>query len=282
MLTARGALAVAGACMAIVVSGSSAAADDGPINVSPDGAGWVDTRVVDLGAPATARALRKTPARSCTQTKSVFGDYATDLQLASGAPPGAGPGGWVYRRCTDGSLDTAWVPSRPIVPAAEAIEQLARQATNRLPLPLPEPTFEPRRTSSAGPATLVAIPTWFYLDGWAPVTQRTRAGGVWAEVTATPVSATWWPGDGSPAVRCAGPGRAWTASRGPAPCRYTYRRSSAGQPGNAYPARVTVAWQVSWRGSGGQAGSLPLMERHSTFPVAVAERQTVVTVGGGE
>jgi hypothetical protein len=43
---------------------------------------------------------------------------------------------------------------------------------------------------------------------------------------------------------------------------------------------VTVTWQVSWRGVGGRTGTLPLMERQMTFPIAVAERQTVVTVGG--
>ncbi len=158
---------------------------------------------------------------------------------------------------------------------------LAQRAVNRLPLPLPEPLFEPRRSSSAGPATLVAISTSFYLSAWAPASQRTQAGSVWAVVSAEPVSATWWPGDGGAPVQCAGAGRAWTDPNATGPrCTYTYTRSSAAEPGNIYTARVTVTWRVSWRGSGGQAGTLPLMQRQSEFPVAVAERQTVV-VGGG-
>jgi hypothetical protein len=279
VLSARGGLAAGGALMTLMGSAFPAAADVGPITISPDGAGWIDTRVVDRGTPVRAKATTK-PARTCSQTPSVFGDYATEEQLTSGMPA-TGPGGWAYRRCSDGSVETAWVPLRPVVPVAEAVERLAREATNRLPLPLPEPGFEPRWTSRAGPTTLVAIPTWFFLEGWKPVTQRTSAGGVWAEVTAAPVSATWWPGDGSPAVRCSGPGRAWSDAAGPGPCRYTYRRSSAAERDNAYEARVSVRWRVSWRGSGGRSGSLPLMERQSTFPVAVAERQTVVTMGGG-
>ena len=254
-----------------------------PVVVSPNGRGWVDTTVEDIGVPARvapAVKLRRPPARTCTQSKSLTaGGYATAAQFASGDYPGAGPGGWVVRQCSDGAVDVAWVPSRPTLPAMTA-EDLARRATNRLRLPLPAPRFEPRRTSSAGPATLVAIPTWFYLDSWAPVSQRTRAGGVWAEVTATPQDVSWWPGDGSPPLRCTGPGRAWstTTATAPLPCRFTYRRSSAAQPGNTYTARVLVSWRVTWRAAGGMGGTFPLMERQNTFLVAVAERQTVVTV----
>jgi hypothetical protein len=106
---------------------------------------------------------------------------------------------------------------------------------------------------------------------------------VWAVVTAEPVAATWWPGDGSAPVRCASAGRAWTATTADGtPCTYTYRRSSAAQPNNVYTARVVVSWRVTWRGSGGLSGTLPLMERQTEFPVAVAERQTVIVVGGGD
>jgi hypothetical protein len=209
----RCAPAVAGAAVAVLLTAAPAMADDpDPVVVDRSAFGWVLTKVTDPGSVEVKRerpSRRAAPARVCRQTKSESaGGYATEAQLASGDYPNAGPGGWVVRRCSDGALDMAWVPARPITTTPA---QLAQRATNRLRLPLPVPQFEPRRQSSAGPATLVAIPTWFYLDGWAPVTQRTRAGGVWAEVTAAPVSATWWPGDGSAPVRCVGPGRAWTS-----------------------------------------------------------------------
>jgi hypothetical protein len=125
---------------------------------------------------------------------------------------------------------------------------------------------------------LVAIPTSFSLESWRPITQRTAAGGMWAVVTAEPVAATWWPGDGGAPMRCteANQGASTTS------CTHTYRRSSAAQPTNVYTARVVVTWQVTWRGPGGLAGTLPLMERQTTFPVAVAERQTVIVAGGGD
>lgn len=268
----------------VMMTAPLAVADDDPISVSPDAAGWVDAVVVDAGTAAVAPKKTGTgpaPKRTCTQAKSEnAGGYATQQQFDSGAPPGDGPGGWVTRTCSDGTIGIAWVAVAPLVASPE---QLAQRARNRLRLPLPQPRFDPSRPSSAGPSTLVNLPTWFFLDKWKPVRQRTQAGGVWAEVTATPVEATWFPGDGNAPVRCLGAGRAWTSDTETAgACRYTYVRSSAAQPGLVYPARVVVVWQVTWRGSGGRGGSLPLMERQVEFPIAVAERQTVVVVGGGE
>ena len=245
--------------------------------------GWISTEVVDGGSAEHATKPRHTGNESavrCSQTKSdTAGGYATQAQFDSGAPPTDGLGGWVTRTCSNGTMSMAWVPAESL---AEPVEDLARSATNRLPLPLPAPKFNPSRPSSAGPSTLVAIPTWFWMDSWRPVSQRTQAGGVWAEVVAAPVEATWDPGDGSPVVRCAGPGTAWAPSAKDSPCEHTYVRSSAGQPRNAYTARVIVTWRVTWTGSGGRSGTLPLMERQTTFPIAVAERQTVVTMGGTE
>jgi hypothetical protein len=242
--------------------------------------GWISTTVVDGGSSSPNRPAKSRAAKPrvvhCTQHKSdSAGGYASPDQF-TGDYPDAGAGGWVIRKCSDGSMSTAWVPA-PVT--AATVERLAQRATNRLPLPLPSPRFNPSRPSSAGPATLVAIPTWFWVEGWQPVTQRTRAGGVWAEVVASPVAATWYPGDGSPPVRCVA-NEAWRPGAAPSSCEHVYTRSSAGQPGNAYRARVVVTWQVRWTGSGGRSGSLPLMQRQLSFPIAVAERQTVVTVGG--
>ncbi|MGQ0631500.1 MAG: hypothetical protein ACT4P1_10685 [Sporichthyaceae bacterium] len=278
-------MTAAGAALSLA---APAAAENDPVAVR-GGNGWIESEVVDVGSSRDKKVRKRpeptaatSPTRTCAQSRSDnAGGYASQEQFDSGAPPGEGPGGWVVRRCSDGSMETAWVPVGPLGSGPVTPEQLAQRATNRLRLPLPEPQFEPRRSSSAGPATLVAIPTWFYLDGFEPVSQRTEAGAVWAMVSAEPVETLWWPGDGSDPVRCAGAGRPWSATGTSAtPCLYTYTRSSAAQPGNVYIARVTVTWRVSWRGSGGLGGTLPLMERQTTFPVAVAERQTVV-VGGG-
>ena len=278
MLTVGRAAGVAALCTgAVLVGAGPVVADNTPVAVMPGGKAWVATTVADSGAASKRPKAPSDLKRTCVQYKSdSAGGYATEAQFRSGSPATDGPGGWVVRRCSDGTLGTAWV-ARPSV--SVVAEQLAQRATNRLPLPLPSPKFNPSRPSSAGPATLVAIPTWFWVDGWTPVRQRTQAGGVWAEVTATPVSATWFPGDGSPPVRCR-VNAAWSAQAAPSSCEHTYVRSSAEQPANVYTARVVVTWQVTWHGTGGRSGSLPLMQRQATFPIAVAERQTVVTVGG--
>lgn len=269
-------VAIAAAAL-VAPSSTPNGGDDNGIRVH-GGSGWVTTGVTDAGVLA-GRPHRDTPVPPvrCTQMKSDnAGGYATQAQFKSGAPPTDGLGGWVVRRCSDGSVGIAWVP---LLPDAAEVAELARRATNRLLLPLPAPKFNPSRPSSAGPATLVAIPTWFWVDGWRPISQRTQAGGVWAEVVATPVSATWDPGDGT-VVRCTGPGTAWRPGAMDSRCEHVYVRSSAGQPRNVYTANVVVTWRVTWTGSGGRSGSLPLMERQTTFPIAVAERQTVVTTGG--
>ena len=285
MAAKSGALAaIVAACTVGLVAPPAHAGGDPPVTVTSGGFGIVDTEVTDAGRPARARpSLTRAPARTCVQDISpTAGRAATEAELDSGAPAGAGPGGWVVRRCSDGSLDTGWVAAEPARPQVTA-GQLAQRAYGRLRLPLPVPKFDPRRESSAGPTTLVGIPTWFWVGAWAPARQWTQAGGVWAEVSAVPVSSTWLPGDGSEPLRCTGGGRAWRPGEGEnaSSCRYTYRRTSAAEPDNMYTARVTVVWRVTWRGPGGTGGELPLMERQSTFPVAVAERQTVVTSGGG-
>lgn len=276
------AAAAVGAFTAVLAPAGVSWADEGPVTVDPSTFGWVTTEVTDVGSSAGFHnAKRVRPRRSCTQHKSdSAGGYATSKEF-SGDYPSAGPGGWVIRRCPDGTMDMAWVPA-PIGPEPVTPQRLAQRATNRLPLPLPQPRFNPSRPSSAGPSTLVNIPTWFWVEGWKPVSQRTQAGGVWAEVVATPVAASWDPGDGSAVVGCAGPGTAWSPGARDSSCRHVYLRSSAGEPANAYTARVIVSWRVTWRGTGGRSGSLPLMQRQISFPVAVAERQTVVTSGGGE
>jgi hypothetical protein len=255
-----------------------AMADDGPIHVH-GGRAWIDSQVRDPGAPASPGQRRRPhgPRRTCTQRGA--GGYASPDEF-TGDYPVAGPGGWVIRRCSDGSMAMAYVPA-PVASTAAAVQRLAREATNRLPLPPPSPKFNPARPSSAGPATLVEIPTWFWVEGWKPIGQRTQAGEIWAQVTATPVAMTWYPGDGSAPMRC-DTNTPWTPNAAGTRCEHTYVRSSAGQAGQAYPARVVVSWQVSWTGSGGRSGTLPLMQRQTTFSIAVAERQTVVTVGGNQ
>ena len=133
---------------------------------------------------------------------------------------------------------------------------------------------------------------WIPPKQWVALTQRTRAGPVWARVTATPTSTIWDPGDGSTPLTCDGPGTPYDKSR-PASeqstaCSHTYTQSSAGQPQTGpnandrfFIVRVTVTWRVTWVGAGGTGGALPPITRSATFPLRVDDRETVVTDGSG-
>jgi hypothetical protein len=155
--------------------------------------------------------------------------------------------------------------------------QLAQQAWNELKLPLPQVGTAPPR----GSAGLVGLPEWVWVPAsqWRPLTKRADAGGVWAQVTATPKQVIVAPGAGLSPVTCAGPGTAYAPGR-PASsqhtdCSYTYARSSAGQPGAVYRVTVRVVWGGVWVGSGGAGGTLPDISRSTTFGLRVAEAQSL-------
>ena len=97
--------------------------------------------------------------------------------------------------------------------------------------------------------------------------------------TATPVRVTWSLGDGSTVV-CRGPGTPFPAGGDPKAaspdCGHTYRRSSAGQPGEAFRVTAAITWSITWAG-GGQAGELPALETAGVAALRVAESQALVT-----
>lgn len=153
--------------------------------------------------------------------------------------------------------------------------ELAVTQWGRLPIPAPVVRTAPPR----GADGLVGLPHWFWVADWRPLTGRAEAGGVWIEVTARPQSLTIEPGGGQRPVRCSGPGTAYDRSR-PAvsqrtDCSYAFTRSSFGRPGGAYRVRATVVWGGTWVGSGGTGGVLPPVSRSVSFPVRVAEAQSL-------
>ena len=136
--------------------------------------------------------------------------------------------------------------------------QLAVTAQNTLVLPKPSVSRSPDQTLryDGSPYTYVNLWTWYWASpaSYRTLTQTTRAGAVWATVTARPVSLSFDPGNGDPAVSCAGPGRAWTHADGnhdptaSGACGYRYVASTDDTP---ITVTVTTTWDVSWVGSGG-------------------------------
>jgi hypothetical protein len=115
--------------------------------------------------------------------------------------------------------------------------------------------------------------TWFWIDpaAWAPVSARAELPGVWAEVTATPTTAVWTPGDGGVAITCAGPGRAHPGTTGATTdCGHAYVEVGS------YTLAVEVTYEVTWDSSTGIGGVLEPVVVSATQPVTVEQRQAVI------
>lgn len=172
-----------------------------------------------------------------------------------------------------GGCDPPPVPG-PTAPAVTPAD-LAAQVWRNIRLPVPQVATAPPRTSSG----LVGLPEWFWVTNWSAHTGRAHVGGVWASVTARPMSLRVTPGSGQRVLACAGPGIAYDTKR-PAGaqrsnCVYSFERSSAGLPGAVYQVTAAVTWGGTWTGSGGAGGVLPTLTRSARFPLRIAEAQTV-------
>lgn len=189
----------------------------------------------------------------------------------------------IVRDCVDDdtgeyvSLDIIIV-TPPLVAQPDA-DELAEMASSRLPLPLPEARMNPEGDQT------VNLPSWLWVENWRTETRSATAGGVTSTVVATPVEHRWTFGSPSERVVCQDAGTPYDTSR-PASdqstsCSYTFRHSSAGQPGDAYRVTVTLVWHVTWTSNIGASGDLGLVSRTRTIPTRVAEHQALNDAGSG-
>ena len=202
----------------------------------------------------------------------------------AGPVPGQAGAWYVYRCDRPGAADAyfrmpVWIPdTAPGGPAAPSPAELAALARNQLRLP------SPRIAASPAGVQLVGLPSWLWLDRttWGPRSATATAAGVSVTAVATPVSVRWSTGDGGEVV-CPAPATVFSAAvdprAGSPDCGHTYRRSSAGEPGEVFGVSATVRWTVSWSGAG-QAGTFPGLTTSSTATFPVEESQALVTGGG--
>ncbi|WP_419995063.1 hypothetical protein [Streptomyces boninensis] len=200
--------------------------------------------------------------------------------------PGQGDGAWYIYKCSgDGVRDALWRPPRWIPdgqlpedggPALPSPAELAQAAYEQLRLPSPQIRANPDGEK------LVTLPTWLWLSrgSWGKVSATASVPEVSVTAVARPTKATWSTGDGK-TVTCRGPGTPYTAAgrdpRSASPdCGHTYRRSSADQPGDAYPVSATVRWTVTWSGAG-ESGTLPGLTTSASTQFRVAESQALNT-----
>jgi len=186
---------------------------------------------------------------------------------------------WLY--CDDPDDNQAyvalvtWDPQNPFGPLAAA-DRAADAARNAVVLLDPDIGTSP---AAAGPQ-LVGLPTWLWVtEAWTPRSASATLGGVTAQVTATPATITWNPGDGTPAFTCAGPGPAWDDHHPDrtSPCTHTYRdRSTTTDPHGTFALTATISYTVRWQATNGDAGELEPVTRSTTIRLLVREAQAVI------
>jgi hypothetical protein len=259
------------------------------IIVEPDGQGiFSEAGEVQCG-PGSSQPGGGGPGSTCSY--AIVSTVPTWLTELGGSLPGD-PLPWLdvyvwYEQvCPDSSRALIAVPIGNAIVAGVVVSafQMAIWARDRLNLPNPLVDFNPDVNSPVGAATLVNLPTWWWVQNWSNRQSRAEAGGVWAEVTATPMVSQWRGGDGGSPSACSGPGIEWQRGLSESDsraCKYIYEHSSAGQPSNRFRATVSIVWRITWIGSGGAGGTLPDMTTSSTVPIGVIERHAIVTGGRG-
>lgn len=312
VIRAVAALGVVVSMMVIEVGAASPASAEDP----PRGGGgelggndqYADGGLLDDGSGAEVVAMDGRDLGDPTVPRPGGGDVTCRWHELHGETDSAGPPldwslltdpppDWVGRQvsvmriCSDGGTYEAAdivtftlpVSGPPVVNPRD----LAVMARNRLPFPLPDIAFSPP-LDDPNDFLLVQLETWIWATNWVEVSRTASAGGVVATVTARPVRMTWdfTPRRSDPGTEggCAGPGTPYDPSKRPedqsTACSITFRHSSAGEPGDAYEAHLTVIYEVSWASNVGAGGSLGTVPRTTVLPVRVGEQQALNESGG--
>lgn len=232
--------------------------------------------------PPGAKTVAQTGATSSVHLVSaVRSESSRPIRMVAAEPPGA----WYLWKCTTAGITDGlyhppvWIPDGK-QPAHQATlpspGELAQVAYRQLSLPSP--------TIAVNPAgdQLVNLPTWLRLTGgWTQTSATASVPGESVTATASPRSVIWSMGDGA-SLTCTGPGTPFRPGDSPAAsspdCGHTYRRSSAGQPGQAFPVTATVHWTVTWSGAG-QSGVFAGLTTATRTTLRVAESEALNTGG---
>jgi hypothetical protein len=184
--------------------------------------------------------------------------------------------------CPTGMLFEAYPVGETPPPRVEP-ESLAQVARKNMDLALPAVDRNPKVTAAGG-ASLVGLPTWFWVTDpvsvGAPTGQRrirAQVGPVWAEVIAATTGLHVTSPAGSATCSPTRATVAWrTGVADSSACTLIFTKASVGYPGG-YPVQASTTWTATWTGSDNTSGTLAALTRTVTVPVPVAEVQTVVT-----
>lgn len=210
------------------------------------------------------------------------------MQPADPQPPFEDP---VWEGHTDGVVYRCMIPQ----PGSSAMWTTYQWLPEALPGPSPRELAQAAveqmefragllgMNPDADALSVVGLQTWLWIADpdehtVGPMTRTATAGAVSVTATARLDEVVWDMGDDGAPVSCDGPGTPYDPSYGGGDsptCGYTYDRSSAREPDEAYTVTATSRWVVEWAG-GGQSGTIP-MEFSRSAEVRVGEVQALVT-----
>jgi len=226
------------------------------------------------GFSSTSSSVDSGSQRSCSADIMNIG-HALSAWLQEQAPlhPGASP--WTVV-CDDGYFEVVWIPRDAVTsgnvqvivldgatvdPVTIALELLNH-------LPIPDIAIE------ANPATgLVALPSWFWIDGYdgSAIRSSDALSGVEVDVEIRPLSYRWSFGDGTTAETTS------LGQRYPAESdiQHVYELSSL-TAGGAYNITVEVTFAAQYRVNGGAWEALDPIARSFSNDYRVQQLQSVL------
>ena len=173
-------------------------------------------------------------------------------------------------------VNTAEVPGAPASAPIPALTpaQLALRATANLHFDFPA-----LGTSPVGGRHTVGFPTWIWVDpaSWQPRYATDTDSGLTVNLTATPATITFDPGDRTPAIDCHGPGTPYRPGAGWAAsptCGHTYTAPSSRHPGGRTDTATTLIWKFTWTATDGTSGTLPELQLVHRQPFTVTAYTT--------
>jgi hypothetical protein len=263
--------ALTGAVLLALTAPAWAQSGEGSGEAEVTGPGTVDVGATDPGSPGGNGGGGGAPT-GCVYT------YVNPTVPGQEEHPNGGGAYYYVAACFDNALNgLRWIPDAQ-GPADPAI--LAQRAYDQLVAPSPAIHTSPSDVRGA----VVNLPTWLWVDeaSLQQLSATATAGNVAVTVTARTRRVVWNTGDGARVI-CDGAGTPWVSGvsspTGSSPdCGHTYRRSSAGQPGERFGVSVTVAWGVTAEVQGAPAiGPLPDLTTTAATTLRVVEYQALNT-----
>ncbi len=191
-----------------------------------------------------------------------------DVDLPARARWFSPTGRWFEVMC-DGEIDIV-AEGEPVTIAA-----LMERAIDQIDPPDPDLAVVPTELH------VTQLPSWLAVEPaywFTRVSEPVSAGRVVVVGYADPYQVIWDPGDGTGELEPCDEGTVWRAGldEGANSCPHTYRRSSAGAPGNAFTLTATVSFEVTAVSNApGADGPFPDIERTTSVDVQVGEIQAV-------